>query len=96
MKTSEILQECLKYSDDPDTPWVEHWIGDVPNAPTKKVEKLWVYMHWLIDGYNNTSVITWLRDVIGIPNEELTPEACLEYRKSWVNHLIKEYQAKND
>jgi hypothetical protein len=53
-------------------------------------------MHWLIDGYNNTSVITWLRDVVGIPDEQLTAKACRAYKIRWVHHLIQQFQAKND
>jgi hypothetical protein len=96
MKTSEILQQCLKYANNPDSISIEDWIRDVPNAPWQKVENLWIYMHWLIDGYNNTSVITWLRDVVGIPDEQLTAKACRAYKIRWVHHLIQQFQAKND
>ena len=37
------------------------------------------------------SIRVWLRDVIGIPEEQLTREAVQTYRHEWLDHLIKEF-----
>ena len=41
-------------------------------------------------------VRTWLREVVGVPWDQLTDENVQAYRHRWLDHLINEYQSKGD
>lgn len=46
--------------------------------------------------YPNSTLRTWLMEVVGVPHEQLTSENVQRHRLQWMDRMIKEYKAKGD
>ena len=86
MKISEILRKAKPFLEKSE--YVCFAIEDC-NISEKDKEKAKKYIADLIAPFN--AVDTWLYHK-DIPNEYLTSDNMLEYRKRWIDHMIKELE----